>query len=78
MISKSQIKLVTSLHHKKFRRQHGLFIAEGEKVVAELLDSDITVRNIFLTEEFYKSTFRKWKVKPSAQLEITSPAEWQR
>lgn len=35
-ISKSQIKLVRSLQHKKFRDETGLFVAEGPKCVNEL------------------------------------------
>lgn len=34
--SKSQIKLVRSLQHKKFRDETGLFVAEGPKCVEEL------------------------------------------
>lgn len=35
-VSKSQIKLVTSLAQKKFRDLYGLFVAEGEKCIGEL------------------------------------------
>ena len=35
-ISKSQVKLIKSLQIKKFRDELGLFVAEGEKCVAEL------------------------------------------
>ncbi len=44
MISQAQIKFIRSLQQKKFRDQHGLFVAEGEKIVRELLASDIRVR----------------------------------
>lgn len=37
MISRSRSKLIRSLHQKKFREAHGLFLAEGEKVVEEFL-----------------------------------------
>jgi TrmH family RNA methyltransferase len=36
-ISKSQVKYIQSLSHKKFRDEAGLFVAEGPKVVGELL-----------------------------------------
>lgn len=39
MISKSSIKLVHSLGQKKYRVREGLFVAEGPKVVGELLKS---------------------------------------
>lgn len=37
MLSKNQIKIITSLSQKKYRKQQQLFIAEGKKVIEELL-----------------------------------------
>ncbi|QLE01857.1 RNA methyltransferase [Galbibacter sp. BG1] len=51
MVSKSEIKLITSLHQKKYRMKHGLFMAEGVKVVEELLRSDFKLYKIYATEE---------------------------
>lgn len=51
MLSKSKHKLVVSLVHKKQRDKQGLFIAEGEKLVSELI-STYTVKTIFYTENF--------------------------
>ncbi|MGQ1910433.1 TrmH family RNA methyltransferase [Marinifilum sp. RC60d5] len=39
MLSKNQIKLISSLQKKKYRDQHQLFIAEGDKLVTDLLHS---------------------------------------
>src|SRR5260221_13780669 len=39
MLSKIILKYIQSLSHKKFRDQYGVFIAEGPKVVVELLSS---------------------------------------
>jgi TrmH family RNA methyltransferase len=39
MLNKTHTKYIQSLHHKKFRDESGEFIAEGPKVVFELLDS---------------------------------------
>ena len=39
MLSKARIKLIHSLEHKKHRRQEGLFVAEGHKLVGELLSA---------------------------------------
>ena len=38
-ISKSQIKLIRSLQHKKYRDELGLFVAEGQKCIEELKKS---------------------------------------
>lgn len=50
MVSKNQIKLITSLHQKKFRQANNLFIAEGVKVINELLHSNFELENVYATE----------------------------
>lgn len=55
MITKNQIKLVKSLRLKKNRIQSGFFIAEGEKIVDELIESDLYTVNIFSVSEKYKN-----------------------
>jgi TrmH family RNA methyltransferase len=52
MISKSQIKLITSLAHKKYRKEHQLFVAEGAKIVLEALQSQMRVQNVFALSEW--------------------------
>lgn len=52
LVSKSQIKLITSLHQKKYRDKLGLFVAEGPKVIKELLDAGIKIHSLFSTENF--------------------------
>ena len=37
MISKNQVKLIRQLEQKKHRMREGLFVAEGPKVVGDLL-----------------------------------------
>ena len=37
MISKNQLKFIRQLEQKKYRRREGLFVAEGTKVVGDLL-----------------------------------------
>ncbi|NJX16156.1 TrmH family RNA methyltransferase [Tamlana crocina] len=50
MLSKNQIKLITSLKQKKFRQQHGFFVAEGIKTINELLQSSLKLHELFTTE----------------------------
>ncbi|MEC4115009.1 TrmH family RNA methyltransferase [Myroides pelagicus] len=50
MVTKNQIKLIKSLHQKKYRKVHQLFIAEGYKVIQELLASDFTLESLYCTE----------------------------
>ena len=56
-ISKNQIKIITSLSQKKYRIQHQLFIAEGVKVVNELLNSSLELEAIFATDDFKCDNF---------------------
>ena len=51
-ISKSQLKLITSLSQKKYRQKHQLFIAEGIKVVQEMVNAAFSVERIFCTDDF--------------------------
>lgn len=54
MVSKNQIKLITSLQHKKYRIEHQLFIAEGVKVIQELLASNFVLEHLFQTEAIFE------------------------
>lgn len=49
MLSKSQAGYIKSLHQKKYRKEHGFFLAEGLKTVTEFIHSDYTVDTIFCT-----------------------------
>lgn len=54
-LSKNNIKLITSLQQKKYRQKHQLFVAEGVKVVKELLASSLEVEQLYTTEESFIS-----------------------
>ena len=45
MIGKNTIKLIKSLALKKYRKKEGLFLVEGDKMVAELMNSGATKRS---------------------------------
>lgn len=53
MVSKNQIKLITSLLQKKYRKQEQLFFAEGIKVIEELIDSTFELEHIFCTSDLF-------------------------
>jgi RNA methyltransferase, TrmH family len=53
MVSKNQIKLITSLNQKKYRKQHQLFIAEGVKVIEELLQSKFLLEHLYCTKPMF-------------------------
>ncbi len=51
-ISNNQLKIITSLSQKKYRQKHKLFIAEGIKVVNELLNSSFEIDTLFAVADF--------------------------
>lgn len=53
MISKNQIKQVKALHLKKFRDEEQLFIAEGVKIVTEIIRfAPSLIRELYATRSF--------------------------
>ena len=49
MLSRSRIKYIQSLLHKKYRKQYNCFIAEGNKSVSELINSNMRIKQICAT-----------------------------
>ena len=55
MLSKTAVKYIQSLAHKKLREEEGVFIAEGPKVVEELLShGKFAVKMLCGLEEWFK------------------------
>ena len=53
MVSKNQIKFISSLHLKKNRIASQLFLAEGVKVIQELLNSNFILEHLYCTEPLF-------------------------
>jgi len=62
MLSKNQIKLITSLQQKKQRNAHRLFFAEGIKVIQELLESKFELEHLFTTQNDFQEVSTDKKV----------------
>ncbi|MEY2629935.1 MAG: rRNA (guanosine-2-O-)-methyltransferase RlmB [Bacteroidota bacterium] len=71
MVSKNQIKLITGLQQKKYRNEHQLFLAEGVKVIQELLQSNIVLDHLFETESIFETV-------PTAQKTLIKEADMKR
>lgn len=61
MISKNTIKLIKSLAIKKIRAKENLFLVEGDKIVAEVLESKFQVENLYATGTFLDKNKSKTK-----------------
>jgi TrmH family RNA methyltransferase len=68
MVSKNQIKLITSLQQKKYRGKNQLFFAEGTKVISEFYRSGWKLYALFSIEElpFMSSD----KITPISEAEL--------
>lgn len=52
MLSKNEAKYIQSLKQKKFRQKENLFIAEGPKLVNEILNSHYKVKKLIATADY--------------------------
>ena len=68
MLSKTHTKYIQSLQHKKFRDEYGLFLAEGPKVVMDLLNS-----RKFICKEIF--AMNNWIEDHSKQLSLLVETE---
>ncbi|MDD2549759.1 MAG: RNA methyltransferase [Bacteroidales bacterium] len=66
MITTNEIKFIKSLQQKKFRRQHGLFVAEGAKLVEDILGSNLKISAIYHTASW--NNYPKAKNFPFTQV----------
>jgi TrmH family RNA methyltransferase len=52
MLSQNQIKHITALKVKKYREEYGQFIAEGHKLVSDLMNSEFIIEGIYATSDW--------------------------
>ncbi|MDR2237084.1 MAG: RNA methyltransferase [Chryseobacterium sp.] len=50
MLTAHTIKVLQSLDKKKFRQKYNLFLVEGNKIICELFNSNIKIKEIFSTD----------------------------
>ena len=76
MISRNTTKLIKSLHQKKYRHRHGLFLVEGAKSVLELLASSFKIETLAATELFLQThqELLTPRAKDFSVVELSEPA----
>ncbi|MES2575104.1 MAG: RNA methyltransferase [Bacteroidota bacterium] len=62
MVSKNQIKLITSLQQKKYRQTNQLFFAEGIKVIQELVASNFELVHLYTTQNDFEGVSKEKKI----------------
>ena len=77
MLSKSDIKYIQSLSHKKFREQEQLFPVEGVKMVDELLkEGNFAVKKIYAVKEWEE--IHKFSIPSGIALSVIEDFELQK
>lgn len=72
MLSKAQIKYIRSLTQQKYRKEHNVFIAEGDKIAGEWLSSNAPVQHIVALQAWAEKNQQLINRHPEAQLFIVS------
>lgn len=76
MVGKNQIKRIVSLRTKKYRHERGCFIAEGARLVDEILHSPLTIHELYYTANWSGSNNYKIptavEIKPETMEKLTS------
>lgn len=76
MITKSVVKDIQSLAGKKYRDQSGLFLAEGPKLIEELLrDCPYAIKNIYAVESWIQQNSN---IDSAIKVTAVTPAELER
>ncbi|MCF8302622.1 MAG: RNA methyltransferase [Bacteroidales bacterium] len=75
MISKNQIKHIRSLRQLKFRSQYKEFTAEGDRLVRDLIDSDLHVKMIIASSAWLQANKsqidRKTRIAEATEKELS-------
>jgi RNA methyltransferase, TrmH family len=72
MLSNTQIKFIRSLQQKKYRKLHGCFVAEGDKIVSELLHGPFKIDHICALESWLDLHYQD--ISEAIPLTVVSPA----
>lgn len=75
MIPKAQIKLIKSLSNKKYRKKHKLFIAEGVKLINELIYSEYKICTIYATNDWLEDNNSVLTPSIKERVFLTTPHE---
>ena len=70
MLTKNTIKQIASLRQLKFRKEYGLFVVEGRKMVEELLHSDFETVGLYATGSFVNSNPSFADAEPVSEMQM--------
>ncbi len=73
-LTNSKRKLIRSLEQKKYRQSTGLFVAEGIKVIEDLLNSDFEVLEVFVSVDLLD----RFSFSPDIEVTVLPAEEFKR
>lgn len=72
MLSANQIKLIKSLHQKKMRNEHQLFLAEGKKTIEEFINSGWSLTHLLETDTVFAPKLQATKITENTLQKISA------
>lgn len=76
MLSKASVKYIQSLQHKKFRDEHHVFVAEGPKLLTELIeDSFFELEALFVLKSWFDQLDDKFIGESKDKIQIIEEFE---
>ncbi|CDN32855.1 tRNA (guanosine(18)-2'-O)-methyltransferase [Mucinivorans hirudinis] len=78
-MTKTEIQQIRALHSKEGRAEQGLFIAEGKKLVGDLLQSNLKIARIYRTGQIEASEMSRISAlkTPTDTLALVEIPQWQ-
>ncbi len=73
MLSKAQNKYIRSLSQQKYRNEHQVFVAEGDKIALEWLNSDADIKMIVGLQDWIARHQASIKKHPHATVHVVEP-----
>jgi TrmH family RNA methyltransferase len=76
MLSKASVKYIQSLQHKKFRDEHHVFVAEGPKLLTELIEEGFfELESLFLLKSWLDALDEKLLIKYKDKIQVVEEFE---
>jgi TrmH family RNA methyltransferase len=70
MLTKNEIKYLKSLHQKKEREEANCFICEGDKLVEEAVNSNFTVKEVYISHKKLTNRDKSIEIKAISEKEM--------
>ncbi len=77
MLSRNEVKYIQSLYHKKNRNTEDVFVAEGTKIISEIIHSDFKIKKIYALKEWLNENDNIENVTEVSALELKNISDFE-